>query len=289
MNYFLTFCLTICSSHSFLSIIGAKSLNNGNIITKSVLQLRHNALAAINPWQAMPLLSSQHGRHTRQQLQGIVKDQHGAVIWHASMRMVPAQNRESSHKEIVTSTDQYGQFSAELQPGEYRICATASGFTETCQAIRVSEDHDTKVEFSLSVDKNQLPAEIKVMEQRLHRLSGDDAIDCGAVPVGGNPADATACVIKALRQHRPFYVRYAVQGIDAELSDGIASDGKGEMYGVIFDSLGVTSSNLPSNVTMPDGDHTIVLPCPKPSRIRKAGNGKATCFRKHQEFFWDIP
>ena len=244
------------------------------------------------------LLGTQVSSVKNSVVQGTVKDLNGAVIWHALVQITkPPQKQEparspaepgKSNPTATAETDQHGKFSTDLPPGLYQVCVSGKGFMRTCRDAQADDGKAVTLDFSLGFDPAYMPAETEVMDQRLRTIAGNGAIDCGEVPVGGDPAKASSCAMKASRQHKAFYVRYHARGIDAQLIDGLASNSKSDTYAVIFDSLGVSANDQAQDATRPDGDHTIVMECPKPTKIRKAKNGKLTCFNPGQKFFWAI-
>jgi len=230
-------------------------------------------------------------------LEGTVKDLNGAVVWHALVQITrPPQEQGlvrspqepgKSNPSATVETDEHGKFSTDLPPGLYQVCVSGKGFIKTCRDAHAEDGKAVTIDFSLGFDPAYMPADTEVMDQRLRTLAGNGAIDCGEVPVDGDPAKASSCAMKASRQHKAFYVRYDARGIDAQLVDGLASNAKNDTYAVIFGSLGVSSDEA-QDATRPDGDHTIVMECPKPTKIRKAKNGKLTCFHQRGKFFWAI-
>ena len=225
-------------------------------------------------------------------LHGSVRDEKGAVVWPASVEVTeitddarPPQNVPSSEEEGLTAsayTDNHGQFRIALPHGYYQVCAGGGQFPRYCQNIHIESGKEATAGFVFTLG----PADSEVMDQRLRKLAGTGAIDCGHVLVNSAPQKATTCAMQALRHHKAFYVRYDAAGIDAQLADGIAMDSSRNTYGVIFDSMGLSESSLTKNTYMPDGWHTVVLRCPKPAKLRLMKNGKVSCFRT-SIFFWD--
>jgi hypothetical protein len=105
-------------------------------------------------------------------------------------------------------------------------------------------------------------------------------VDCGRVERKESPKRATACALRAYKNHKGFYVRYDEKGIgDSESTHGIAGDTSGSVFYVSFDSMGLNNEHLPPGATMPDGFHTIIYPCPQPARLRASrGTGERNCF-----------
>jgi hypothetical protein len=224
-------------------------------------------------------------------IHGTVKDPSGAVVSGANVQITKGSTEglsgnitETSH-QMKTVTDIRGNFSVHLPAGSYQLCVTAlEGFTVACRTIEAGEGQDVNAEFALTFDPVWLKAngraKSEVMDQRLRVLAGVDAIDCGNVQVTESPANATNCAIHSFRHGKPFVVRYDIAAIESGVAGGLASNGYGDVYGVLFDSMGMSSGDLKDGETMPDGSHTDVMPCPKPTRIRVNKRGRATCFEK---------
>jgi len=229
-------------------------------------------------------------------LHGTVKDPYGAVTY-AQIQISEVEQDGSPDKvdhlevkarPIVLDTNPYGQYSIRLPAGRYEICVTGREFIKSCRMTHADETGDVTADFSLDSDpvllKALQPAESEVMDQRLAILAGKDAINCGSSPVKGNPEGVNRCARDAFRRHKAFYVRYGFQGIDSEISDGLAFDGSGAGYGVIFDSMGFSDEGLEKDASMPDGSHTVILRCPSPVRLRKTRTGTLSCFKKSKPF-----
>jgi hypothetical protein len=221
---------------------------------------------------------------------GTVRDTSGAVIWHASIQIDQISPVSAGQKTTSGDTDSTGRFSVKAAAGHYRVCASRTGFTTACKNVEIEGGKQTTTDFSLSLDpayaSEHKPADSEVMDQRLVKLSGDNAVDCGHVPVNGNAARATACVQRAFRSNKPFHVRYDLEGIDSGLAGGLTGDGTGNIYAVTFDSLGMTTEGLQKEETMPDGSHTVVTPCPKPTKITINKYSRPTCFKKTHRPAW---
>jgi hypothetical protein len=231
-------------------------------------------------------------------IHGTVRDPYGGVIWRARVQSKdlegtePSQTPERQGLAQSLETDQYGQFALKLPPGSYRVCVTGGeAFTPNCRDVDAKMGGDLTVDFCFCFyavyKQNHEPVASEVMDQRLRALAGKDATDCGHVEVNARTEEASACAMRTFKAHKAFFVRYDMEGIDAALADGIATDSAGNGYGIIFDSMGLNSSGLPKGATMPDGSHTVVLACPRPLKLRKAVRGKVTCFGESQHFFWD--
>jgi len=225
---------------------------------------------------------------------GTVKDPVGAVL--SARIQINVVDQESTPNKggqeiakprlISLDTDRNGLYAIRLPAATYEICAAQKGFITTCR--RVSRQiGDIAVNFSLEWNPESLkalqPAESEIMDRRLVVLAGNNAIDCGAVPVKGDTKKANDCARKALRQHKAFHVRYQFQGIDSQIFDGLAFDASRVGYGVVFDSMGI-SSDSEDGISMPDGSHTIVKRCPEPVKLRKTRTGTLSCFKQSKPF-----
>jgi len=186
----------------------------------------------------------------------------------------------------MVETDAHGKFSTDLPPGLYQVCVSGKGFIKTCRDAQAEDGKAVTLDFSLGFDPAYMPADTEVMDQRLQRLAGPTAIACGHVKVNTSSKNATTCVQQAFGKGKPFYVRYDVVGIDAEVAGGLASNGARSVYAVTFDSMGMSTEGLTDEETMPDGSHTVVTPCPNPVKIRKNSQGRATCFKRNQKPHW---
>lgn len=226
---------------------------------------------------------------------GTVKDPYGAVMY-ARIQISTVEQKETSDngiqaakaKPIILGTNADGRYSVQLPRATYEICASAREFTTSCRTIQPGKGGEVAVDFSLDLDpvfkKASEPADSGVMDQRLAILAGKDAINCGSVPVKGTAERANRCARDSFKRHKAFYVRYQFQGIDAEILDGLAFDGSAAAYGVVFDSMGFSSDGLEKGAWMPDGSHTVVLPCPKPLKLRKTRAGTLSCFKRSRRF-----
>lgn len=74
------------------------------------------------------------------------------------------------------------------------------------------------------------------LDKEMRQLSGWLAVDCGRVPINGNPSDANACVQSAFLAHKPFIVRYDEQGFDSEVAHGIAATPQRQFYFLDYQS-----------------------------------------------------
>jgi hypothetical protein len=97
------------------------------------------------------------------------------------------------------------------------------------------------------------------LQLALRATAGDKARDCGAVGAFSDPKVANRCVLKAIKNHEPFVVRYQESGIDSEVMNGAAGDGRGKIVLAISDSVGLVEEGH-----YDDPQFVIVDDCKKP-------------------------
>jgi hypothetical protein len=54
-----------------------------------------------------------------------------------------------------------------------------------------------------------------LLEQQSKEFAGPGAVDCGRVPIDGDPKVASDCALAAQSMGKPFRVRYHIQGFDS--------------------------------------------------------------------------
>lgn len=86
------------------------------------------------------------------------------------------------------------------------------------------------------------------------KLGGAGAVNCGRVPIRGDPKPATGCVLKAFSHKRPFRVRYDVQGVDSDVAFGVVGTPDGKVFELHFDDYPVVGGP----------GWTTVTTCPQP-------------------------
>ena len=86
-------------------------------------------------------------------LTGSVHDPSGAVIGGAVVRVrrVSSAKTPSAESNRSLSTNINGEFSIELAPGRYEVCADASGFRQDCQKLEMVAGQEISYRTSLSV------------------------------------------------------------------------------------------------------------------------------------------
>jgi hypothetical protein len=124
----------------------------------------------------------------------------------------------------------------------------------------------------------------RIMDDRLKALASrgrTEAIDCSYVKADEKIDTAGECALKAFAARRPFYVRYYLQGDNSFGYMGFAGDADGMIYGVQYYSrrVPVWIGVLPKEAQLLDGNHTLVMPCPKPITLTKTEDGEVSCIR----------
>ena len=109
------------------------------------------------------------------------------------------------------------------------------------------------------------------MEWKSRWIAGRTAVNCGNVPVRGNPDSATDCALQAFAAHQPFRVRYGLQTIDTVMAVGVASAPNGRIYEIIF------SGGAPNGRVNVVWQRFRVTTCPDQASLRKSPRGRVTC------------
>jgi len=214
----------------------------------------------------------------RVSLQGSVADNTGSLVENFVLDLRPDSGNAPDNKPapiLTVTTDAQGHFSAELPSGSYKVCPRT--FSKLCRTVLIAEAPQPPpyVEFRLTLqDEDRSPDWLNI---RLATIGGEGARNCGSVGLKENPAQATKCALRAFRHRDAFYVSYDAVGIDSDISSGMARDSAGRVYIVDFDGMGMDTHWMPPGATMPDGVHTLVIPCSMPVRLKRTPEGKLTC------------
>ena len=122
-----------------------------------------------------------------------------------------------------------------------------------------------------------------IIDDRLKILASKgeaEPIHCRDASLEGQADSAAECALRAFAGRKPFYVRYYLQNPDSFRYEGFAGDAHGIVSGVEYSSGRiVVPGGLGKEWELLDGDHTLVIPCPKPITLTKAENGSITCAR----------
>jgi hypothetical protein len=117
------------------------------------------------------------------------------------------------------------------------------------------------------------------VENRLRKLAGRGATDCGYVGPQTDPSVSSECVLKSFANRQPFYVLYDTQElrVDSYFIDALAGDKSGSLFDVEFSSRGWDAHALPAGAKLLDGRHILVEPCQKPIALGKSIYKGLTC------------
>jgi hypothetical protein len=122
----------------------------------------------------------------------------------------------------------------------------------------------------------------RVFDERLKTIAskgGTNALDCGEWTATGDADTVTECALAAFEHKKPFYVRYYEPGNAHFSYNGIASDSDRNFYGAFYSSgRTVWMGGAGKDGQILDGNHTLILPCPKPPALTKTRTGILTCF-----------
>jgi hypothetical protein len=112
-----------------------------------------------------------------------------------------------------------------------------------------------------------------LLELQSKNLAGPEAVDCGRVPVGGDPRVATECALAAQRAGKPFRVRYDIRGIDSFIAVAIVRTPIGTVGTLQYDSDPRGGGGRAHEVVSPKR-------CPEPVHLWVNPNGRINCFQK---------
>jgi hypothetical protein len=111
-----------------------------------------------------------------------------------------------------------------------------------------------------------------VMEWKSQWVGGRGAVNCGTVPVRGDPKEATDCAMREFAAHHAFRVRYGLQTMDTVMAAGVVAAPNGHVYELIF------SGGSPTGTTDVFRQRAVINGCPVPAALRRTPNGRVTCF-----------
>jgi hypothetical protein len=109
------------------------------------------------------------------------------------------------------------------------------------------------------------------MEWKSRWIAGRNAVNCGNVPVRGDPEAATDCALRAFAAHDPFRVRYGLQTMDTVMAAGVISSANGQLYEIVF------SGGTPTGRTDLFRQRLIVSACQAQALLKRTANGRVTC------------
>lgn len=216
----------------------------------------------------------------KQALHGTVVDHTGAVVANFSVEIsVHSAGTAAAQPEkpaaISAKTDEHGQFSASLLAGSYDVCVPR--YPKSCRTIEIKASVTTE-SLVLKISPGDEIPDPTLPESRFQKIAGPSAKNCGYVLLDKDPGQATACAMRAFKHHKPFYVIYDDHCIDCVSAVGLAWNSKDEPYLVYYDSMGISNDPSPGS-SMPDGFHTLVVPCSQPVRVYINETGDLDCFK----------
>jgi len=104
------------------------------------------------------------------------------------------------------------------------------------------------------------------------KLGSAEAVNCGRVPIRGDPKPATGCVLTAFSNKRPFRVRYDLHGVDSEIAFGVVGTPEGKVFEIDFDGNPAGGGRTP-----PGGGMTTIKTCPMPIVLKVSASGGVFC------------
>lgn len=188
--------------------------------------------------------------------------------------LLPTDVQINSLPRIVT--DDAGKFRTYLPAGRYKLCALLV-LPSYCVDLNLDSGQPV-VDTILNMPglTSTPPASLDVLRERLIKLAGETAVDCGLVEKNVDPTWANSCVAYCVKRKKPFYVQFRQTSTDSVAADALAGDSAGHVYKVAFDSIGIHGAGREGKDE--DGGHTLIQPC---QLLMKSGaNGIALSCRE---------
>ncbi len=226
----------------------------------------------------------------KQTLHGMVVDHTGALVANRDVEISGrtaggTAQAEKQPAPIPVQTDYQGQFSASLESGAYEVCVPR--FPKSCRRIEIKPSVAPEYIVLKISPADEIP-DPTLPQSRFQKIAGPSARDCGYVILDKSPGQATACAMRKFKQHKPFYVIYDDHCIDCVSAVGLAWNSKDAPYFVSYDSMGISNDPPLTGSNMPDGSHTIVIPCSQPVRVYISETGEIDCFKEREMWEWGI-
>jgi hypothetical protein len=181
---------------------------------------------------------------------GIITDPSGQPL--PGARVVLTSNDQQPRTVV---TDEQGRYRiARLPPDRYRLEARMSGFLTKPTEIFLERGED--VDWGGALLLGSIPDDRSV-EQRVLRLTGPNAIDCGrhldAVVDGDTLRHAVECGTQAASAHRPFslILQYSTSGHWAFEGLMATSDGQIRSFTYLRNELEISSCPHPAVMSHP--------------------------------------
>ena len=126
----------------------------------------------------------------------------------------------------------------------------------------------------------------RLINDRLKSLSSSNqgpAINCGKTVLNKPASEVSDCARTAFKSGKPFYVRYSRSSQISYFSYGLAGDGEGDLFEVVYDLRGLLNFGLRKNAQVFDGNHIRVTACLKPVVLGKTEDGIPVCIQPINE------
>lgn len=102
-------------------------------------------------------------------------------------------------------------------------------------------------------------------------------MNCGETAMNNADDRVSNCARSAFESRKPFYARYFLAGMSRYISYGLAGDGTGKVFEVVYDMRGLLNFGLGNNERVLDGNHIRVTDCIKPITLGNTEEGMVAC------------
>jgi hypothetical protein len=126
----------------------------------------------------------------------------------------------------------------------------------------------------------------RLINDRLKTLASSGrgpATNCGRTNINRPDDEVSNCARSAFENGKPFYVRYSSPGEIPYSSYGLAGDGEGSVFDVVYDMRGLLNLGLGKSAQAFDDNHIRVTTCLKPVVLGKMGEGILVCIQPTNE------
>jgi hypothetical protein len=162
-------------------------------------------------------------------------------------------------------------------PSQKNVCMALAFMTFAFLGVTFMHDrlgHAAKKYDSARGDTIVVPQDETVaddlLEQESRRLAGPGAVDCGRLPVAGDPKPASDCVLSAQKMGKPFRVRYDMQGVDSFVAVALVRSRTRTVDDLLYDSDPSRGGHAAATVCL--------RRCPVPVRFRLNSDGRVDRF-----------
>ena len=101
------------------------------------------------------------------------------------------------------------------------------------------------------------------LDREARWLAGWRSVDCGHIRLRSDANPAIDCALYAFREHRPFRVRFDLQGINSSPSQGVVFTPAGEVVELFYDRR--SADSLVHGYWI--SERLYQRPCPSPARL----------------------